>query len=261
MSSQTVEGKKTAEKKLEVRLAQNQFEIEQTLSLRYRVFNEEMGEGLPDSEESKKDRDEYDQYCDHLIVIDQNRDNMIVGTYRLLRGSIAKENIGFYSESEFDLSNHYNLDGEVAELGRSCVHPDYRDGSVINMLWTGLAWYVKHFQVRYLMGCGSVHSTDVDTASKSFAFFKEKNALADQKLWAIPLESHRMAGFNPELKVENIKEISRDVPSLLKGYIRAGARIASEPALDAVFGVTDFFVIFDAKEITERYGKHYLGRE
>ncbi len=246
------------EKKLEVRLAENQLEIEQVLSLRFRVFNEEMGEGLPQSRENQKDRDDYDQFCDHLIVIDKNNDNRIVGTYRLLRGEVAKRNIGFYSETEFDLSTICTLDSELAELGRSCVDPDYRDGSVLAMLWGGLAWYIKQFNVRYLVGCGSIHSTDSCVANAVYAYFRNKNALTPPELRVRPLETHRVVGFDPQYVDRESRRSSLQVPPLIKGYLRAGARIAGEPALDALFGVIDFFIFFDAFEIDRKYGRHYL---
>jgi putative hemolysin len=163
------------ERQLEVRLAEDQYEIEQTLALRYEVFNKELGKGLPESHDTKKDRDEYDLYCDHLIVIDHANNDEIVGTYRILRRSIAKQYIGFYSETEFNLTKIYKLNDEVAEIGRSCIHQDYRDGSVITLLWSGLAWYIKNYQIRYLMGCGSFHTSDPITISKAYAYFREKN--------------------------------------------------------------------------------------
>lgn len=258
MDLKTARSKRKSERKLLVRLAEDQLEIEEALSLRFSVFNEEMGEGLPESAGTKKDRDKYDFYCDHLIVIDENRNNEVVGTYRILKGDVARKNFGFYSESEFDLSNIYKVSDEIAELGRSCVHFDYRDGSVISLLWRGISRYIHEYNIRYLIGCGSIHNTDPYIASTIYSYFKAKNSMADPILEVYPLDSHRMDGFNPDLKINNVRESGRVVPSLIKGYLRAGARISGEPAVDRIFGVTDFFIIFDEKEITFRYGRHYL---
>ena len=253
-----MQGVALKEKQLEVRLAENQLEIEQTLSLRYDVFNRELGEGLPESAATCKDRDEYDFYCDHLIVVDRASEDRIVGTYRILRGSVARANIGFYSDNEFDLSRIYDLKDETAEIGRSCVHPDYRDGSVIGLLWTGLGWYIKKHDIRYLMGCGSVHDTTVETANEAFAFFREKNHLVDADLRVTPRNSHRIKGFNPLHQPGDLKAAMWKIPPLLHGYTKVGAKIGGEPALDAVFGTTDFFIFFDSKKISDRYEKHYL---
>lgn len=241
---------------LKVRLAENQLEIERTLALRYDIFNVELGEGLPQSAATRKDRDEYDLFCDHLIVIDEAAESRIVGTYRILRSSVAKRHIGLYSANEFDLSALDRLNREAAEIGRSCVHPDYRDGSVITLLWQGLCWYMKEFDVRYLMGCGSVHSTDGPSASLAYAYFKQSGGMAD---WfsAKPLPGMEVPGFDATHVIADLKSVSRQIPPLMKGYIRAGARIAGEPALDREFGTTDYFIIFDQKEVDARYGKRF----
>jgi putative hemolysin len=247
------------ERVLEVKLAENQLEIERALALRYDVFNLEMGEGLPQSSATRKDRDEYDLYCQHLVVIDKSNEEKTVGTYRILTRKAARDNIGFYSENEFDITSIYNLPDEIAEVGRSCVHPDYRDGSVISLLWQGLAEFMIKQDVRYLMGCGSIHSVDPEVASKSYAFLKEKDAIASDEFRVYPNPDYRLPGFSSEFKIEDLKAISKSIPPLIKGYIRLGAKICGAPALDAVFGTTDVFILFDRKEITERYAKHYMG--
>jgi len=251
------ENLKGTERKLEVRLAENQLEIEQALSLRYNVFNVEMGEGLPQSAATQKDRDEYDYYCDHLIVIDKSQENSVVGTYRILRREVAKANIGFYSENEFNLSKLYELEDELAEVGRSCVHPEYRNGSVISLLWAGLGEYMQEYNLRYLMGCGSIHSTDPKVGSEAYAFVRENNALADDRFDIRPLPTHELKGFDPNYKIINLKEVSKNIPPLIKGYLRLGAKICGTPALDSVFGTIDVFVMFDFMNITERYLKKY----
>lgn len=257
MSNTVIQPIKKKEKKLTVRIAENQLEMERALALRYDVFNLELGEGLPESAATRKDRDEYDYFCDHLIVVDEFNDNKIVGTYRILKRSVAKENLGFYSENEFDISNIYKLESEVAEIGRSCVHPDYRDGSVITMLWSGLADYMIQQNVRYLMGCGSIHSTSSEMASEIYAFLKEKNALTDSAFRVHPKPGFEIPGFRDDIVVEDLKTLTKKIPPLIKGYIRVGSKICGIPALDMVFGTVDVFILFDRDNITEKYGKHY----
>ncbi len=257
MNARVLQAKTQSKNRLVLRLAENQMEIEKTLALRYKVFNEEMGEGLPESVLSGKDRDKFDLYCDHLIVVDETNDNTIVGTYRILNGKKALTHSGFYSAGEFKLDNIYAVADQTAELGRSCVHPDYRDGSVIQLLWKGLAWYLNQNNIRYLIGCGSIHSTDPVIASTTYAYFREKKAFADPALRVEPLKAHRMKGFDPDCKINNLREAGMLVPPLIKGYLRAGAKISGEPALDEVFGVTDFFIVFDTLDINKRYSKKY----
>ncbi len=249
------------ERSLEYRLASTQQEVEEALALRFRVFNEEMGEGLAASRENGKDRDAYDPYCDHLLVVDKDAQERVVGTYRILRETVARREIGFYSENEFDLFALRQLEGEKAELGRSCVDPLYRDGTVLIQLWSGIAWYLRTRSVRYLMGCGSLHTTDPYEASLAHAWFHNRGVLGPEEFRVSPLSSHIMEGFDPSLEIppdsEEALKASLAVPGLLKGYIRAGSRIYGGPALDREFGTTDFFVLFDAREIDRRYGMRY----
>lgn len=252
-----------AKRVLEVRLAENQLEIERTLALRYEIFNLEMNEGLAESAQTGKDRDEYDLFCDHLIVLDKTdpAEEKIVGTYRMLRRRIADQNIGFYTENEFDLSEVRKLEGEIAEIGRSCVHPDYRDGSVINMLWVGIGNYLKTYDVQYLMGCGSVHSHDPREASLICAWLREKGALVDEHMDVEPRPGYEVEGFDPELKIDDPKALNKKIPALIKGYIRAGSKLGGKPAYDHEFGTIDFFILFDRADIDKRYNKHYIERD
>ncbi|WP_061249086.1 GNAT family N-acetyltransferase [Leptospira alstonii] len=258
MGTNFVDNRVRAERKLEVRIAENQLEIERTLALRYEVFNLELGEGLPQSAATRKDRDEYDLFCDHLIVIDKNREDKIVGTYRILRRSVAKQNLGFYSDNEFDITKIYELHAETAEIGRSCVHPEYRDGSVISMLWAGLGAYMQKHHVRYLFGCGSIHHTDAQSANEVYAYLKDKDVLVGKEFDVTPLPGFEIPGFDPNYQVEDIKSVYKRIPALIKGYIRAGSKICGTPALDKIFKTIDFFILFDLRDIESKYGKHFL---
>src|SRR5262245_34443461 len=135
----------------EVKIAAQRSEIEAAQRLRFQVFNLELNKGLKSSYEHELDFDEFDPFCDHLIVRDL-RSGDVVGTYRLLRGEQARRNIGFYSEKEFDLSRIRQLDGELLELGRSCARKDFRDRSLIPLMWEAIAEQVKKHRVRYLFG-------------------------------------------------------------------------------------------------------------
>ena len=238
---------------LTVKIAEGD-EIESAYQLRYNVFNEEMKSGIPASGDTRKDKDEFDPFCDHLIVRDEDAGGLVVGTYRILRKDVARQNIGFYSENEFDLSILNNIDSNVAEVGRSCVHKDYRGGSVISLLWQGLASYMRNHDLRYLMGCASVYSTDGESTSKMYSWFREKNAVVEPDMQVIP--KNPVPGFseNSDFGDENV---SRSVPPIMKGYLRAGAKIGGPPSIDEVFKTTDFFIFFDARDVEKRYGRHF----
>ncbi|MBL8018578.1 MAG: GNAT family N-acetyltransferase [Leptospirales bacterium] len=227
--------------------------------LRYDVFNRELGEGLPESRDTARDVDRFDEFCEHLCVRD-SQSNQVVGTYRLLTRTRAVASTGFYSQSEFKLDAIYAMAEESAEIGRSCVHRDYRDGSVISLLWAGLAAFMKSRNVRYLMGCGSVHTTNPSEISRIYAYVRAQRGI-ESRVIIEPLAHLSVANFEPDLLVEDASTLRKGVPPLIKGYLRAGAKICGHPAIDPVFNTADFFLFFDRAEIESRYGKHFLGRD
>jgi putative hemolysin len=144
--------------KLQIKISRDADEIQEAQRLRFEVFNLEMKKGLKKSHQRGLDVDEYDPFCEHLIVREL-RSKRVVGTYRLLLGSEARKHLGFYSEREFDLEKIKSLPGELLELGRSCAHKDYRDKALIPTMWEAIADYVKRHRVRYLFGCASLYTT------------------------------------------------------------------------------------------------------
>ena len=226
-------------------------EIRAAQALRYRVFADEMGATL-NSREAGIDQDLFDAYCDHLLVRNNDTDE-IVGTYRILPPSQAKKVGSYYSDTEFDLTRLQNIRGQIVEVGRSCVHPDYRTGSVITLLWAGLAQYMMERGHQYLIGCASMTMADGGHAAASLYRQLAQQHLAPPE-WrvhprcALPLES-----LNQRLNVE--------APPLIKGYLRLGAMICGEPAWDPDFNTADYLVLLPMQNLNKRYAKHFLKQE
>lgn len=237
-----------------VKLAETAGEIEQAMRLRYKVFVEE-AKNLRLCNESGLERDEYDHYCDHLIVKDLGMDE-VVGTYRLLPGG-RTVGIGFCSETEFDLSGFRTNRWHTLELGRSCVAPDYRGGNALKLLWEGIAQYLSDYPHKYLIGCASLHVKNLGELNQIYSMLKFKGMITDR--YAIrPLDTHRIEGLR-QVDVECAeKEIFRRLPPLVKGYQWLGAEIGGDPAYDRVFDTTDFFVLLDTDRVARRYRRHFL---
>lgn len=236
-----------------VKLAEDRRELERALKLRFEVFNLELKKGFVTSYLNGMDTDRYDKYCDHLIVIDTDLDR-VVGTYRLLPSFVAEFNIGYYSENEFDMINIKNLRGEKLELGRSCVHRDYRNAQVINMLWAGIARYVKLYNIRYLFGCASLCSSVTENVSLVYSYLS-RHYLAGPHYLVYPLK--KVSGLRM-VEVADRRETSKMLPPLIKGYTSLGANLCGEPSYDAVFGTADFFVLLHTEKIMARYRKKYF---
>lgn len=238
-----------------VKIAETVEEKNAALRLRFEVFNLEMNEGLSTSWETGLDQDQFDEHADHLIVIDKNN-AQVVGTYRMLIKSRTISNGGFYSESEFDLTNLKKLPVEILEMGRSCVHKDYRSSGVINYLWAGSFKYIELIKAKYLFGCGSLHTHDAQEVSEIYTYLKSKY-YADEKYRVYPVQKCIVPGLRDDVDICDTREIVKKLPPLLKGYFRLGAVICGEPALDSDFGTTDFFILLPTDKITKRYQNHY----
>jgi putative hemolysin len=237
--------------RLVVTLATTPDEVREAQRLRYRVFVDEMGARL-DCNEPGIESDRYDRYCQHLIVRDAVSSE-VVGCYRILADTEAVRAGGYYSQSEFDLTRILALPGRIMEVGRTCVHPDYRTGGTIAMLWQGLARYLVLNRFDYLMGCASIplrSGTD-----EALAIFQR---LADRHLapgeWRVyprnPLPRVNLTGAGIEPRV----------PPLIKAYLRAGAKICGEPAWDPQFNVADLFILLRTDDLQARYTRHFVNR-
>jgi putative hemolysin len=235
--------------RLQVSLAQSEADVRDAQLLRYQVFAVEMGAYIRSSDQGL-DQDEFDPYCDHLLVRDQVT-GQVVGTYRILPAAQAKRAGGFYSETEFDLTRILALDSLV-EVGRSCVHQAYRRGAAISLLWAGLARYMETRGYDYLIGCASISMADGGwTAVRLYETLKEKHLS--------PVE-WRVFPFRP-LPVDGSGSLDQPpVPPLIKGYLRLGAYICGEPSRDPEFNTADLLMLLPMACINRRYARHFLGQ-
>jgi len=241
-----------------IKLAESEAEIEKAFRLRYKVFNLEQGKGLESANDDGIDKDEFDKYCMHLIVVEK-KSGEVVGTYRIHFGEIARSAIGFYSAREYEIEGLEKIASESIEVGRSCVSPEYRSGSVVALLWRGISELLFRSKMSYLFGCVSLETTSPADGWALYEYFKANNGVSDL-LNSRPTEKFALS--RPQ--DSEIKQISADkkhildiIPPLFKGYLRLGAKICGEPALDEEFGTIDFFIILNLKEVPERYHRHF----
>ncbi len=234
--------------RFKVYLAVDDVEIAEAQQLRYHVFANEMGAKLPTAHLGL-DIDPFDSLCDHLLVRD-TATGEVVGTYRILPPASAKKS-GYYSEREFDLTRFHFLRPRMAELGRSCVHPDYRSGSVIALLWMGLADYMARNGCDYVTGCASIGMNDGGhLAASVYRHISQKHMS--------PVE-WRVTPRNP-LPLESLDNGTPGLPPpLIKGYLRVGAMVCGEPAWDPDFNTADLLMLLPIKQINHSYMRHFLG--
>ncbi|MRW85488.1 GNAT family N-acetyltransferase [Pseudoduganella sp. FT26W] len=233
--------------KLVLSMASTPEELREVQRLRYKVFIESMGLSALQSADGL-DSDEFDEHCDHLIVRDADS-LMVVGTYRLLSASRARKLGRLYSEGEFDLGRLNNIRGRVVEAGRACIHPDYRGGSVIMLLWSGLAEYMRRENAEFLVGCASISLAD--GGHNAVAVYQQ---LAAKHIAPVEYRVTPHLPF-PFSKLEAAQK--PQVPALLKGYMRSGAWICGEPAWDPDFESADLFLLMPLANLDARYARHY----
>jgi len=254
---------------LEVRIAETEAEIEAAQRLRYRVFYEEMSAvPTPRMREERRDFDKYDEFCDHMLVVDRevrgdDGDAAVVGTYRLMRGEDAKRAGGFYTAGEYDIAPLLAARGEdvrFLELGRSCVLKQYRSKPVtMQLLWRGVILYNIHYNIDVMFGCGSLPGTDPDALALPLSYLHHFHRMReDLRVRARPelyVEMNRMAkdAIDP-------REGLRALPPLIKGYVRAGASIGDGAVVDRQFGTTDVLIYLPVSKIDERWRSHFVRR-
>jgi len=236
--------------KFSISIANDSKSIDECLRLRHEVFATEMGAKLHNIEPGL-DRDQFDEHCKHLMVIEKLTDR-VVATTRLLFSSDINKTGQFYSETEFDISNIHDLQGSIIEIGRTCIHHQFRKGIVLSKLWQGIASIIAITKIDYLIGCASIPLSHGDQYLNSLMHYIYINHYSSSKQRVHPL-----------VKLNTIKSIySGDiiVPALLKGYLRHGAVICGEPFYDKDFGVADVFVFLDCNKLTGRYSKFFMDK-
>ena len=230
-----------------VRLAETLAEREAAGRLRFRVFNLELGEGLEASYRTGLDQDQFDLFCDHLIVEDlsappASAGPVVVGTYRMQSGAMAARNVGYYSAQEFDFAPYEVLRDQALELGRASIDREHRTSEVLTLLWRGIAEYSRIHNLRYLIGCSSLTSSDPQAGWAAYDQLSQSLVAPEYSTRPTPDYALPPAICAPE-------QVAR-VPKLLRTYIGVGARICGAPAWDREFGTIDFLTLLDLTRAT-----------
>jgi len=245
---------------LEVRLAESAADIDAAQALRYRIFYEKMGaRPLPGMESERRDRDQFDQICDHLLVLDHSRGaglDAVVGTYRLIRRDAAARLGAFYSAAEYDIGPLIAYPGEILELGRSCVDAGYRARPVMQLLWSGIAAYVFHYEIALMFGCASLPGIDPDALAVPLSYLYHHH-LAPPALRARALPERYVEMRRLDAPAIDPMRTLAILPPLIKGYLRLGGFVGDGAVIDEHFNTTDVCIVVKTALVTEKYTRHY----
>jgi putative hemolysin len=251
---------------LEVRLAETDAEVEAAQRLRYRVFYEEMSAvPTPAMREARRDFDKFDDFCDHMLVIDRDahdRDGQhrVVGTYRLMRDVDAARAGGFYTAGEYDIESLMRSVGKgkrLLELGRSCVMKSYRSKPVtLQLLWRGIGVFTKRFTIDLMFGCASLVGTDPRSLALPLSYLHHFHAMPEGTPVRARPERYVDMNLMPKDAID-VKEALRSLPPLIKGYVRAGACIGDGAVIDPQFDTTDVFIYVPVSTMDGRYRSRF----
>jgi len=248
-----------------VKLATSPEEFCAAQRLRYDVFVKELGgKGSLVDHDNQLERDNYDPYCDHLLLYDEARNaqngNAVVGVYRILTSERAGELGRFYSEDEYDLDVLKSSGRKLMELGRSCLHPEYRGGTAMLHLWQALSHYIMKRDIEILFGVASFHGTQVNAIKEPLSLLYY-NHLAPRELRVVAKHPHNQP-MNLIVPHElNKKRAILAVPALIKAYLRLGGFVGEGAFVDRAFNTTDVCLVLDTTKLSERQKQIYGQRE
>jgi L-ornithine Nalpha-acyltransferase len=241
----------------ELRLVKDGPELDAAQALRYQVFYEEMGAtAAPAMTVRRRDVDRFDAVADHLVVVDMDRPEgrspRVVGCYRMLRESVAGRHGGFYTTAEFDLAGVRPPYGEIMELGRSCVHADYRSGAVMQLLWRGIADYLDTYGVGLMLGCASLPGTDPEALAPVLSYLHHRH-LAPRGMCPRAVAERFVQTDRVPFDALDEREILRVMPPLLKGYLRLGGMIGEGAVIDTSFNTVDVCLVLPTPTVRARH--------
>ncbi len=228
-----------------LKTAETLIELKQVLKLRHDIFLTELQGKV---HHSNLDIDEFDRICDHLIIIDK-KTFQVIGTYRVISSHFSER---FYSEGEFHIADFLSQPGAKLELGRACIHKDFRTGATIGLLWKGIVEYIKQTNTKFLFGCASVQTVDPFIAGTILEYLR-RDGLSSDEFGVVPTEKYRLPLPAPEI-TSSVDEL---IPALVHSYVKAGAKFYGAPAFDRDFNCFDFFMVLKVEEMSKLFRRRF----
>lgn len=237
----------------ELRLAQDDADLRLAQALRYEVFVAELGgDGEMVDHAARLEADRFDPFFDHLMLFDRSRDgNQCVGVYRLMRADQAEAAGQFYCDDEYDLGILRRSGLKLLELGRSCVHADYRGGMAMMQLWNGLAAYVEEHGIDLLFGVASFHGTDAQEFAAPLSLLHHRYLAPEEIRVRARTEHFQRMDLIPEDQLDRVAA-AKALPSLIKGYLRMGGFVGEGAFIDHPFNTTDICLLMDVKRVSQK---------
>lgn len=233
----------------DVRLARSEAEIQAAQKLRYEVlFKESGGRITREMLNTEREEDEWDQIAYHVVVIDKRLEDKVVGTIRLVSNTALAKDQEFYTEHAFDLSGVLNAYDKVLELSRACVSPEGRGGAILMLLWKFTMQFVEQNNYDVLFGCASFKGTDHSEHTEILSYLYDKH-LASDELMPKARSAVESVDIKEFLETPGKGKERGKVPTMLRGYLKVGAKISDHAIIDPVFNTTFVAIYVDVKQM------------
>lgn len=250
---------KTRSDHLSVRLAETDRDLLAAQRLRYKVFVEELGgQGTGVDHQERLERDAFDPYCEHLLLVDERRNTDtledVVGVYRLLDEEGAKRAGRYYTDAEYDLAPLKNSGRKLLELGRSCLHADHRGGTGMLQLWQGLGQFVEAQGIEVLFGVASFHGTNAAALAEPLSLLHHRYLAPDEM--RVRSRNYQQMNLMSEDQIDRVSAL-RATPALIKAYLRLGGYVGDGAYVDHDFNTTDVCLVMDTVRMSASHRAIY----
>jgi len=215
--------------RFKARLAETAEDVRACKRLRHLAFYETRGVVVGDG--VGLDSDEFDPHCRHMMVEDV-RTGALVCCFRMMPLNNGSEISRSYSAKHYNLAALADYPGRMVEMGRFCVHPDFKDPGIIRVAWGAMTRFVDSEGVELLFGCSSFHGVDADAYMDAFALLKERH-LAPRR-WLPRVKAPKVFRFASRLRLRrpNMKLALVRMPPLLRTYLIMGGWVSDHAVID-----------------------------
>jgi putative hemolysin len=247
---------KSPDPQFRIAMAQGADDLRAAQRLRYDVFVDELGgQGPQVDHDARLECDRFDTVFDHMLLHD-DATGEVVGVYRLLRQDAADQIGQFYSEDEYDLTSLRQSGRRLLELGRSCLHTDYRGGTAMYHLWNGLAQYVTEHDIELMFGVASFHGIDPHALAAPLSLLHHRHLAPDGMRPRAKPAAFQSMNLIPEAQLDR-RDAMLQIPALIKAYLRLGGTVGEGAYVDHRFNTTDVCVLMDTKQLNARQSRIY----
>lgn len=196
------------------------------------------------------DADDMDRECRHMLVEDVTS-GQLVCTFRFLPLAGGHEIGRSYSAQHYNLACLEHFDGPMVEMGRFCVHPEWRDPNILRLAWAAMTRFVEDAGIEMLFGCSSFVGTEPEPHAEAFAMLKERH-LAPSR-WLPRVKAPKVFRFARALRLRkpDPRRAMAAMPPLLRSYLAMGGWVSDHAVVDPALRTMHVFTGVEIRAIPD----------